>query len=170
MDHPRRRARRHVRLLPAPRRAHLPAALGIHPRAVAGDEQRHAGDENELYPFFEGVEVLFGDEVSVLLLSARFPPRHHGSFFCFPPGALFNSLLCVEKKNSLLLTNSFFSFFGTHSLAYCELTLIIAALFRPDAGAKFDLFETTEEDVEPCHDLIVPLPKLGTKGVRLLFH
>ena len=55
------------------------------------------------------------------------------------------------------------------SLAYCELNLIIAALFRP-GGAAFDLFETKEEDVEPHHDLIVPLPKLGTKGVRLMFH
>lgn len=56
-----------------------------------------------------------------------------------------------------------------NSLAYCEVNHIIAALFRP-GGAEFDLYETDETDVIPAHDLIVPLPKLESKGVRVIFH
>ncbi|KAJ9216495.1 hypothetical protein DTO166G4_2083 [Paecilomyces variotii] len=55
------------------------------------------------------------------------------------------------------------------NLAYCEVNHIIAALFRP-GGAEFDLYETDETDVIPAHDLIVPLPKLESKGVRVIFH
>ncbi|EER24920.1 hypothetical protein D8B26_007494 [Coccidioides posadasii str. Silveira] len=55
------------------------------------------------------------------------------------------------------------------NLAYCELNHILAALFRP-GGADFSLYETDESDVMPAHDLIVPLPKLDTKGVRVMFH
>lgn len=56
-----------------------------------------------------------------------------------------------------------------NSLAYCELNFILATLFRP-GGADFDLYETDESDVKPVHDVIVPLPKLGTKGVQIIFH
>ncbi|KAL9609843.1 MAG: hypothetical protein Q9167_005410 [Letrouitia subvulpina] len=55
------------------------------------------------------------------------------------------------------------------NLAYCEVNFILAALFRP-GGLDFDLFETCESDVKPAHDVIVPLPKLGTQGCRIIFH
>jgi hypothetical protein len=55
------------------------------------------------------------------------------------------------------------------SLAYCELNLIIAALFRPGAP-KFDLYGTDESDVRPAHDLIVPMPRLDSLGVRVVYH
>ncbi|KAL2830450.1 cytochrome P450 [Aspergillus cavernicola] len=55
------------------------------------------------------------------------------------------------------------------NLAYCELNLIIAALFRPGAPA-FDLYETDESDVRPTHDLIVPMPRLDSMGVRVVYH
>ncbi|KAF7126040.1 hypothetical protein CNMCM5793_002399 [Aspergillus hiratsukae] len=55
------------------------------------------------------------------------------------------------------------------NLAYCEVNYIIAALFRP-GGAEFELYETDETDVIPVHDLIVPLPRLESKGVRVIFH
>ena len=55
-----------------------------------------------------------------------------------------------------------------NSLAYCELNLILSALFRPNAP-EFDMVDTDESDVMPVHDLIVPMPKLDTKGVRILF-
>lgn len=55
------------------------------------------------------------------------------------------------------------------SLAYCELNFILSALFRP-GGADFDMIDTDESDVMPVHDMIVPLPKLDTKGVRIIFH
>lgn len=56
-----------------------------------------------------------------------------------------------------------------NSLAHCEINLIISALFRP-GGLDFDLYKTDESDVMPVHDLIVPMPKLDTKGVRILIH
>ena len=54
------------------------------------------------------------------------------------------------------------------SLAYCEINLIIAALFHPGAP-EFELYETDESDVKPAHDLIVPLPSLESQGVRAKF-
>ncbi|KAM3475568.1 hypothetical protein MY5147_003668 [Beauveria neobassiana] len=57
---------------------------------------------------------------------------------------------------------------GMH-LAYCEINFILAALFRP-GGAEFSLHETDESDVKMVHDLIVPLRRLGSKGVQIKFH
>ncbi|PMB64429.1 Trichodiene oxygenase [Beauveria bassiana] len=57
---------------------------------------------------------------------------------------------------------------GMH-LAYCEINFILAALFRP-GGAEFSLHETDESDVKMVHDLIVPLRRLGSKGVQIRFH
>nr|POE75125.1 putative efflux pump gsfj [Quercus suber] len=48
-------------------------------------------------------------------------------------------------------------------LAYCEINFITAALVRP-VGLQFELFDTTEADVKPVHDMIVPLPRIGTKA------
>ncbi|GFF32208.1 trichodiene oxygenase [Aspergillus udagawae] len=57
---------------------------------------------------------------------------------------------------------------GTN-LAYAEINHIIATLFRP-GGPDFSLYETSEKDVKPAHDLIVPLPSLESKGFRVIFH
>ncbi|KAF2708717.1 cytochrome P450 [Pleomassaria siparia CBS 279.74] len=55
---------------------------------------------------------------------------------------------------------------GMH-LAYAEVTLLLAALFRPGAP-RMELFETDETDVIAAHDYIVPLPRLDSKGVRVV--
>ena len=55
------------------------------------------------------------------------------------------------------------------SLAYAELNLMLAALFRP-GGPDIDLLETDETDVIQAHDFLVPLPKVETKGFRVIFH
>ena len=54
-----------------------------------------------------------------------------------------------------------------NSLAQAELNFVLAILYRPD-GPAFELFDTNEGDVTPVHDFLIPLPKLGTKGVRVL--
>lgn len=48
-----------------------------------------------------------------------------------------------------------------------EMSLVLAMLFRP-GGLKFSLFETDESDVRLVHDFTAPLPKLDSKGVRVL--
>ena len=53
-----------------------------------------------------------------------------------------------------------------YSLAYAELYLTIAVLFRAK-GPAIELFETDESDVLHIHDYVIPLPKLNTKGVRV---
>lgn len=53
-----------------------------------------------------------------------------------------------------------------NSLAYAELYLTIAFLFRPN-GPAFELFETDESDVRIKHDYFLGLPKLESKGVRV---
>ncbi|EER24680.1 Cytochrome P450 family protein [Coccidioides posadasii C735 delta SOWgp] len=51
------------------------------------------------------------------------------------------------------------------NLARAELLLAISKIFRE---LKFELFETTREDVTLKHDLFLPFPKVGSKGVRVL--
>jgi hypothetical protein len=48
-----------------------------------------------------------------------------------------------------------------------EMSLVLAVLYRPN-GPVFELFETDESDVKQAHDFLIPLPKLTTKGVRVL--
>ncbi|KAI8623119.1 cytochrome P450 family protein [Xylariaceae sp. FL1651] len=55
------------------------------------------------------------------------------------------------------------------NLAICELNFILAALFRP-GGPDFELYETDASDVVQAHDFMLPLPKLDTKGIRVIFH
>ena len=47
------------------------------------------------------------------------------------------------------------------------MNLALAVLFRPN-GPTFELFETDESDIALIHDFLLPLPKLSTKGVRIL--
>ena len=54
-----------------------------------------------------------------------------------------------------------------YSLAQAEINLALAVLYRPN-GPTFELFDTDESDVILAHDFLVPLPKLDTKGVRIL--
>ncbi|KAL5337385.1 cytochrome P450 [Aspergillus crustosus] len=53
---------------------------------------------------------------------------------------------------------------GMH-LARSEILLVISALLR---RMKFELFETTIEDVRVVHDIFIPFVKMDSKGVRLL--
>lgn len=52
-----------------------------------------------------------------------------------------------------------------NSLAKAELVLALSTIFR---RLKFELFETTREDVTLAHDLFLPFPKIGSKGVRIV--
>lgn len=54
------------------------------------------------------------------------------------------------------------------NLAMAEINMMLAALFRPGAP-RFDLFETDETDVVAVYDYIVPLARLDSKGVRVIF-
>jgi hypothetical protein len=54
------------------------------------------------------------------------------------------------------------------NLAMAEINMMLAALFRPGAP-KFDLFETDETDIVAVHDYIVPLARLDSEGVRVVF-
>lgn len=51
----------------------------------------------------------------------------------------------------------------THSLAYAELYLTAATIFR---RFEMELFETTSADVQMAHDFFVGVPSLDSKGVR----
>ncbi|KAK5633633.1 hypothetical protein RRF57_009347 [Xylaria bambusicola] len=53
------------------------------------------------------------------------------------------------------------------NLAMAEMSLALVVLFRPN-GPKMELFEIDESDVKQAHDFLIPLPKLDTKGVRIL--
>lgn len=67
------------------------------------------------------------------------------------------------------------------NLAYQELHLVIAAVFRkfnlydPDTthcqGPTLSLYDTIRQrDVDMDADLAMPAPKLGSKGVRITVH
>jgi len=53
---------------------------------------------------------------------------------------------------------------GESSLAYAELHLTIARLFRK---YELELFETSIEDIKMAHDFFAPVPRLDSKGVRI---
>ena len=53
------------------------------------------------------------------------------------------------------------------SLAKAELQLAVATVFR--RFDKQELFETTRTDVDIQHDLFLPRPALGRKGVKVVF-
>ncbi|KAH7115075.1 cytochrome P450 [Dendryphion nanum] len=53
------------------------------------------------------------------------------------------------------------------NLALAEIALALAVIFRP-GGPELELFETDESDVIMVHDFLIPLPKVSTKGVRVL--
>lgn len=53
------------------------------------------------------------------------------------------------------------------SLAHVQLNFVISALFRPD-GPTIKLYKTDETDVIQAHDFLLPLPKLDSKGVRVV--
>lgn len=53
------------------------------------------------------------------------------------------------------------------NLAHAEINLALAVLHRP-GGPQLELFETDESDIIHVHDYMIPLPKLSTKGVRVL--
>lgn len=46
---------------------------------------------------------------------------------------------------------------------------MLAALFRP-GGPRIALFETDESDVIIAHDFMLPLPKLDSKGMRIIIN
>ncbi|KAI4152138.1 MAG: hypothetical protein L6R39_001889 [Caloplaca ligustica] len=53
------------------------------------------------------------------------------------------------------------------NLAHAEINLALAVLYRP-GGPQFELYDTDESDIIHIHDFVIPLPKLDTKGVRVL--
>ena len=68
--------------------------------------------------------------------------------------------ILLEKKEPPLPTNK-------PSLAHAELFLTLAILFRPH-GPHLQLFDTDETDILHVRDYIQPLPKRGSKGIRVL--
>ena len=51
------------------------------------------------------------------------------------------------------------------NLAYAEITMVIAALFR---RFDFDLFKSDYEDVRIVRDVLAPDPRPDSKGVRVV--
>ncbi|KAL2011466.1 hypothetical protein VTN00DRAFT_4184 [Thermoascus crustaceus] len=53
------------------------------------------------------------------------------------------------------------------NLAYAELYMTLAAVVRR-FGDRLQLYETTTEDVVMHRDIFIPVPKAGSKGIRVL--
>ncbi|KAE9368678.1 fusicoccadiene C-8 hydroxylase [Stipitochalara longipes BDJ] len=53
------------------------------------------------------------------------------------------------------------------ALAHAEISMVLAAIFGPN-GVDLKLYETDASDVKPIHGFVVGLPKLDTKGVRVI--
>jgi cytochrome P450 len=51
------------------------------------------------------------------------------------------------------------------NLARVEIFLVLACMFRV---FDLELFETDLSDVEMVHDFVIPVPRLDSKGVRVL--
>lgn len=55
---------------------------------------------------------------------------------------------------------------GAFSLAYAEMSLVMAALFCP-RGPCMKLYETDRSDADPACCFLLPLPRHDTKGIRV---
>lgn len=53
------------------------------------------------------------------------------------------------------------------SLAHAEMNWAMAVLFRP-SGPKMSLYETDESDIALSVDFLMPLPKLDSRGTRVI--
>lgn len=102
---------------------------------------------------------MFGHEVSSLKCCTTFDPTHW-RLRSNPSGNFKLRLfgMSIDLAYNQLILNS---------LAQAEIGLVLAVLYRP-GGPQFELFETDESDVIHVHDFLIPLPKLDTKGVRIL--
>ena len=87
--------------------------------------------------------------------------------FVFRPERWLGEVTPQMNRNLVPFSRGSRNCIGMH-LAYAEVTLMLAALFRPGAP-KMELFETDESDVVAAHDFIVPLPRLDSKGIRVIF-
>jgi hypothetical protein len=53
------------------------------------------------------------------------------------------------------------------SLAYAEMNWALAVIFRPNAP-ELSIFETDESDISQAVDFLMPLPKLDSRGTRVM--
>ncbi|KAI1208578.1 cytochrome P450 [Annulohypoxylon truncatum] len=97
---------------------------------------------------------------------------HHNEDI-FPDSHAFIPERWMDAENKKLLDRGMFAFSkGSRSclgmnLALCEIYVALAALtLRVFPQAR--LYETTEEDITYDHDMFVPMPKAGSKGVRII--
>lgn len=56
---------------------------------------------------------------------------------------------------------------GMTSLAMAEMSFAMAVLFRP-GGPDISLYETDESDIAQAVDFLMPLPKLDSRGTRIM--
>ncbi|KAI0888399.1 cytochrome P450 [Annulohypoxylon maeteangense] len=96
---------------------------------------------------------------------------HHNEDI-FPDSYSFKPERWLDAENRKQLDRGMFAFSkGSRSclgmnLALCEIYVALAALtLRVFPRAR--LFETTEDDILYDHDMFVPMPKAGSKGVRI---
>ncbi|KAK2767551.1 hypothetical protein FQN54_003709 [Arachnomyces sp. PD_36] len=95
-------------------------------------------------------------------------PRVYPEPFAFRPERWLSNVTQDMTRNFVPFSKGSRNCLGMN-LAYAELNLVIAALFRP-GGPAFDLWQTDESDIIQAHDYMIPLPKLDTKGVRVIFY
>jgi hypothetical protein len=77
----------------------------------------------------------------------------------------FSVLAVLFVPSSLVVSFTEQKYNRDSSLARAEILLALAKLFR---DVNFQLYETTREDVTMAHELFLPFPKMGSKGVRVL--
>jgi hypothetical protein len=59
------------------------------------------------------------------------------------------------------------------NLAWAEMYCVLANLFSrygtgDDGSVRMNLYQTTVENVQMAHDMFIPVPKLTSKGVRVV--
>ena len=77
------------------------------------------------------------------------------------------SLLHRHMTLSVSLPLQITNLTSLNSLAQAEIALVLAVSFRP-GGPQFELFETDESDIVHVHDFLFPMPRLDSKGFKIL--
>ncbi|KAG8531742.1 uncharacterized protein KY384_003374 [Bacidia gigantensis] len=131
-------------------------------------EQIPTFDELEKLPYMHAV-IKEGLRQASVGMSAYFmhsDPKIYPEPDKFIPDRWLGDYNPLMDRNWVPFTKGSRQCLGMH-LATAELYIVLACIFRP-GGPKLELFETDETDVKLVHDFMLPLPKLDSKGLRVM--
>ncbi|KAL4946987.1 putative cytochrome P450 [Aspergillus filifer] len=109
-----------------------------------------------------------GTPVGMAAYSQHMDPSVYEDPFIFRPERWLGSINPRLNRNWVPFSRGSRNCVGMN-MAYSEMYWALAVLFRPGAP-RLEVFETHESDVKQSEDFIMPLPKVDSRGLRVIVH